>query len=112
LQRDLQRGDLQGLAADLTDLQGLMPQGSPLVSRWEGVLALEQGRLKRAQDCFRRVLAEIPDDFSAQVNLALALVRDGKDQQARRLVDKLLEIRPESKLVKGLSRRLDRLGRP
>lgn len=106
LKEALRRKDTEGIAAGLDSLRELLPQDSVLVWKWEGVLALQTGDPERAVNRFRGVVERSPNDRQARVNLALALLRQGRTQQARDLVRRLYAQNPDAPMVGRLARRL------
>jgi len=106
LQEALRRSDAGMLRSHLANLREVLPAESPLVLKWEGVLALHTAAPEKAVEYFRRVLEKTPKDHVARVNLAVALIRVGKEHQARSLVDDLYQQRPDAPLVRRLARQL------
>lgn len=106
LQEALRRSDAAMLRSHLANLREILPPESPLVLKWEGVLALHTQAPDKAVQYFQRVLEKTPKDHVARVNLAVALIRVGKKHQARSLVDDLYQQRPDAPLVRRLARQL------
>ncbi len=106
LREALRRSDAGMLRSHLANLREVLPAESPLVLKWEGVLALHTKAPNKAVEYFQRVLEKTPKDHVARVNLAVALIRVGKEHQARSLVDDLYQQRPDAPLVRRLARQL------
>lgn len=106
MQEDFQRRDRESLDMSLDRLKKLLPEQSPLLLKWHGIIALEDGSLDKAKKSFEMVLKQNPGDHEAKANLALVLSSLGQDQQARRMLDELRQIMPNHPLVLQLGRRL------
>ncbi|WP_157493232.1 tetratricopeptide repeat protein [Desulfonatronovibrio magnus] len=97
-------GDYNAFVRYLTMLNEILPEQSPLILKWEGILAMQQENYEQARDKFTAVLNRAPEDHIARANLALALVRLDQKAQARVLLAQLKIQVPDNPLVQTLSR--------
>lgn len=80
----------------------------PASLRQIGLMQLERGLNDSAADAFRKLLAKRPNDTLAAVMLALALVRNRSRDAAIKLLQRQLEKRPKSKLLRVNLDRIER----
>ncbi|MBZ0137199.1 MAG: hypothetical protein K8I27_12605 [Planctomycetes bacterium] len=77
----------------------------PAALRARGLLQLERGLNESAAEALRSLVARRPDDTFSTVLLALALVRSGSHSAAQKLLERALERRPKSEMLRmNLSR--------
>jgi tetratricopeptide (TPR) repeat protein len=70
----------------LTDLRQTAGPHSAVVQRWEGVLALAEGRPAQAEAVFRKLQAEGRDDAPTRTALAQALLAQNRTAEAHKLL--------------------------
>ncbi|MCA8947775.1 MAG: hypothetical protein KDB29_16185, partial [Planctomycetes bacterium] len=77
----------------------------PAALRAMGLLQLERGLNESAADALRKLVARRPQDVFSTVLLALALFRSGSQEASRRVLERALEARPKSEMLRvNLSR--------
>jgi tetratricopeptide (TPR) repeat protein len=76
-QLDFNRGDFAA-ARRWTDIALAWAPHAPAVQTLSGSLLDAEGRHREAETQFRRMLAVLPDDFGARINLALSLHSQGR----------------------------------
>jgi predicted Zn-dependent protease len=77
----------------------------PAALRAIGILQLQRGLNDSAADAFRKLIARHPHDLMGTVLLALALFRGGHQAAARKVLQRALEKRPKSEMLRvNLSR--------
>ncbi len=90
----LRGGDQAAAAKGLAALLERVGRQSATGLKWQGYFALRDERPAEAEAAYRDALALAPGDMEAGYNLLLALVRQGKREQARQLFGKLLTEHP------------------
>lgn len=77
----------------------------PAALRARGLLQLERGLNESAAEALRKLVARRPDDTFSTILLALALFRAGSHSAARKVLERALEKRPKSEMLRvNLSR--------
>ena len=77
----------------------------PAALRARGLLQLERGLNDSAADALRKLVARRPDDTFSTVLLAVALFRSGNHSAAQKVLERALERRPKSEMLRvNLSR--------
>jgi tetratricopeptide (TPR) repeat protein len=72
----------------------------PAALRARGLLQLERGLNESAAEALRKLVARRPDDTFSAVLLALALVRSGSHSAAAKVLERALEKRPKSEMLR------------
>lgn len=80
----------------------------PAALRARGLLQLERGLNDSAADALRKLVARRPDDTFSTVLLAVALFRGGGHSAARKVLERALERRPKSEMLRVNLSRVDK----
>ncbi len=96
-------GDYDHVYESLSLLRDVLPRISPLVLKWEGILAMQNDDFEIAREKFLAVLHHSPEDHTARANLALALVKLDQSDQARQLLRELMIHSPDNPMIQTLS---------
>ena len=104
-------GRLDEAELALTEATNLAPE---LPEAWlaRAELASRRGDWPKAEESFRRALERAPNDAEARAGLARALIDQGRAAEAEPLLERALELEPESARRARRARRPRRPGRP
>jgi len=72
--------------------------------KWQGYLALKENNYNKAEALYRQALAINPLDKEARINLALALLGQGKKKEAEKIYKQLRSEYPEDEVVARLGK--------
>jgi tetratricopeptide (TPR) repeat protein len=89
----LNSADVPGAMAELSKAVELNPS-LPSVHSYHGLALLMSGDVAQAAEAFQRELANHPNDFTANLNLAALLKQDQEYGKARTHLDRALRVRP------------------
>ena len=103
---DFAAGNYGNVYTSLGALREVLPRVSPLVLKWEGILAMQRNDFEQAREKFTTVLHHSPEDHSARANLALVLVRLDQADQARQVLRELMTQSPGNPMIQTLSQML------
>ena len=84
----------------------------PAALRAIGLLQLQRGLPESAAEALRKLVARRPEDTLAVVLLSLALVRGGQREAAIKVLQRALEKRPKSEMLKQNLARIERADEP
>ena len=110
LNRDMEAafaaGDYEHVKEYMVRLKDILPGASPLVLKWEGILAMQDNDYEKARRKFQAVLSQNPEDSSARANLALAMLKLDRTDQARKILAELRAKSPDNPMIETLTRLL------
>lgn len=89
-----QAGDIEAAAQSLAELKLVLPESQFAYMRRAAWLAQVSGDTDEARRWYGRILARLPDDLNAQLNLALMDAREGMRAQALERVRSLKFLYP------------------
>ncbi|EFI35246.1 Tetratricopeptide TPR_2 repeat protein [Desulfonatronospira thiodismutans ASO3-1] len=99
-------GDYDDVHEYMVRLRDILPGASPLVLKWEGILAMQDNDYEKARRKFQAVLSQNPEDSSARANLALAMLKLDRTDQARKILAELRAKSPDNPMIETLTRLL------
>jgi len=93
-----------GFAAEGTDTAAREQSEADQVERAlirTGNRLLEQGKLREAEEMYRRALQRNPQSRAARIGLGNVLIRSGRDREARKLLEPMLSEFPDDFTLKN-----------
>lgn len=94
-------GDLPAAHAQLAALEAQLPPRSLTLLRMQAWLAHEDGDIATALARYRQIVARVPGDQTAVINLAILEAANGQPESARQRLRRLRSLDPESHAVKN-----------
>lgn len=90
------KGDIEAAAQAVARLQPLLPTDSVALSRRAAWVEQMRGNREAARRLLGQVIAKLPDDLNANMNLALVDAHDGRTREAITRLRKLKLVYPEA----------------
>lgn len=106
LRKSVASGDLDSARAHLAALERELPADSIALLRVRAWTAAHAGNAAEARNAYEGVLARLPGDENAGLNLAALEAREGRAEAARILLADVLQAHPESEAAQQALRRL------
>ena len=94
----LEAGDNEGCLKCIQELRRGDPQ-EPWIDHIKGFLLSESGNQAQAIPLLRRAAKLLPDRLEPKITLGIALMKDGKEDEAEQLLEEALELEPNSFLA-------------
>ncbi|MFJ1007949.1 tetratricopeptide repeat protein, partial [Bordetella bronchiseptica] len=99
-------GDLGTARRQLDSLRAALPGESLTLLRRQAWLHMYGGNDRAAAESYRALLARLPNDENAGLNLAIIEARQGRVADARALLERLRQQHPDSRGVRALQEQI------